>query len=338
MHGNSLYELESLKLRSLYPNTANPPARIKAARWMLFGLAVFWFFGAPAVWFNDDMKLVNRRLILSVLFDVAGGICVFASLLAPAKAISSFCDLFGENNAIDTLLLNDKPDNWAGLLLECGILITLMIPIHLSMTLIFEAGKTTTGIAILVPIMLWSFSIMYRQKYRDSKTFKVLLKPTLESHGFEEHSITKSKSFLAGSFLRSDLSFDLDMYWMKPTASGSLYWGAYSSGGRTLSTGIFCCLDLHDTLTRTELAEKMSLHGSVNFDDTTQTVFGRLKAGGNPEFSLLDSIPWQYYGNVLICRLDEEELKEVLGRSDVPEQRLVDDLVETWSRFCENLA
>ncbi|WP_182871364.1 hypothetical protein [Stieleria mannarensis] len=321
------------ELKTVYPSARDHQSRVAPGWWVTVCIGAVLIIVGACLYFADGVNALGKQVAVWM-----GGIGVAVACSAPMlpRSVVVFLGgLFTEQSAPDTVLASERQHQSSNLLLEAGILIAVLLPVHFAMFLLFDLNMKVVGISILVPVGCWSFSIMYRQKLRPSKNLIHELEPELESWDYHTRDEKPFKDFLRHSFLKLGLSFDVTEVWAKHCGGGMIVWGRYVSSD-VVDSGVFCAYEPYRRMAGSHVGQLMATRGSVYVDEVSSSLFGTLRFGAATS---LNGVPWQHYGASIICRFDVETIVSLKrGATDTGHELNAGKLIHDWELIILDLA
>lgn len=320
-------------LKTVYPSSRDHHSRVAPGWWVTACTGAILIIVGACLYFANGVNALGKRVAIWM-----GGIGVAVACsppMLPRSVIIFLGGLFSERNAIDTVLASERQHQSSSLLLEAGILATILLPVHFAMLLLFDLNMKVVGICILVPTGCWSFSIMYRQKLRPSRKLIHELEPALESGDYHVQDVTPFKEFLRHSFLKLGMSFDVTEVWTKHCGGGMIFWGRYVSSD-VVDSGVFCAYQPYTPMAGSLVGQLLATRGSVYVDEESCSLFGTLRLNAATS---LNGVPWQCVGSSIICRFDIETIDSLNRQaSDIGDEFDAGKLIQDWEWIIVDLA
>ena len=321
------------ELKTLYPSTRDHQSRVAPGRWVAVCMGAILVIVGACLYFADGVNALGKRV--AIWMAGIGVAVAFSAPILPRSVVIFLGGLFTEQSALDTVLASERQHQSSSLLLEAGILIAILLPVHFAMFLLFDLNMKVVGISILVPIGCWSFSIMYRQKLRPSKKLIYELEPELESRDYHAKGEKPFRDFLRHSFLKLGLSFDVTEVWAKHCGGGMIFWGRYVSSD-VVDSGVFCAYEPHRRMAGSLVGKLMTHRGSVYVDEESSSLIGTLRIDAATS---LNGVPWQHFGSFIICRFDVETIDSLNRQAaDFGDELNAGKLIQDWELIILDLA
>ncbi len=301
------------------------PARVRSARIANFMMAGIGYGIAALFWNVDDLP-VERRQLAAIVIAAGSTVLALIAAMAPARVVTAFAAWIDEG-PIESVLSHDRtlglPTGRAAAELVAVALI--VVAINLAFWAL-DVGRIAWCIGLLIPTMAWAWSLMYRQKFRGARNYESLIRSAVLARGYGEEDKVQVAKFLKASFLRDDTVLELESLWAIWRDEAVITWGRYSTGGSTLSSGLYCMIGFAHPVAPLQLGELLARMGPVHFDDRSKTIFGTFRLGEARELRDLDGLQWQWGGKTLVGRFDQGMLaskREAAGDGGAEVERLV---------------